>query len=98
MHILCHGCIHAISCRNVWNSAFSGMCPRYSNGTFMNPCPPLTLPPVILDPWYTEGNGLQYTYSVPHDIPGLVSLFESPAAFVSLLQQQMVRVSGSVKH
>ena len=39
------------------------------------------------------GNGLQYAYSVPHDVNGLRKLFKSDADYVSLLQQQMVNTS-----
>lgn len=41
---------------------------------------------LIIPQWYTEGDGLQWTFAVPHDLAGLVSLFPSPAAYVDLLQ------------
>ena len=69
------------------------MCPRFKNESFLLPCPPLDLPPILLCPYYTEGNGLQYTFSVPHDVAGLLSLYDKPADFVSLLQQQMANTS-----
>ena len=60
--------------------------------------PPLPFPPpphfsLLSDPWFTEGNGLQYTYSVPHDVDGLRKMFGSDAAYVSLLQQQMANTT-----
>ncbi|MDO4211359.1 MAG: GH92 family glycosyl hydrolase [Bacteroidales bacterium] len=36
---------------------------------------------------YTEGNAWQYTWLVPHDVHGLVSLFVSEKAFVSKLDR-----------
>ena len=57
--------------------------------------PPPRRLPTATDNYYTEGNGLQYTYSVPHDVDGLRKLFASDAAYVSLLQQQMVSSARS---
>lgn len=34
---------------------------------------------------YTEGNAWQYTFLVPHDVKGLIKLFESDKAFMSKL-------------
>ena len=39
---------------------------------------------------YTEGNAWQYTWLVPHDVPGLVSLFGSEERFVSKLDSLFV--------
>lgn len=44
---------------------------------------------------YTEGNAWQYTWLVPHDIPGLVKLFGSEKSFVSKLDSLFV-VSGDL--
>ena len=86
--------------RNVWNPVpnpsgpnSGGMCPRWANGTFLNPCPALDQPPILDNKYYDEGDGLQYTFSVPHDVPGLISLFPSPAAYISLLQQMMTNTT-----
>ena len=68
------------------------MCPRFANGTFP-PCPPLDLPPILLNKWYTEGDGLQWTFSVPHNVSALIGLFPSPQAYVDLLQGMMVNTS-----
>ncbi len=54
----------SLNYRNIWYPQYTGMCPRYANGSFMDPCPPLALPPILLDPYYTEGNGLQYVGAV----------------------------------
>ena len=39
---------------------------------------------------YTEGNAWQYTWLVPHDVPGLINLFGSDAAFVQKLDSLFV--------
>ena len=78
--------------RNVFSASAGAMCPRFANGTFPT-CPALDLPPILLNQWYTEGDGLQWTFSVPHDIDGLVSLFPSPAAYVALLDGMMGNTS-----
>ncbi|TPG61740.1 GH92 family glycosyl hydrolase [Hymenobacter nivis] len=44
---------------------------------------------------YTEGNAWQYTWLVPHDVPGLIGLFGSDAAFVQKLDSLFV-VQGSL--
>ena len=77
---------------NIWNPSPGAMCPRFANGTFP-PCPELWLPPCLLNDYYTEGDGLQYTWSVPHDLDGLRRLFPSDAAYTSLLQQMMVNTT-----
>ena len=68
------------------------MCPRFANGSFPA-CPPLDLPPILLNKWYTEGDGLQWTFSVPHNVSALIQLFPSPAAYVDLLQGMLVNTS-----
>jgi putative alpha-1,2-mannosidase len=78
--------------RNVFNAGAGGMCPRFRNGTWPA-CPPLDLPPILLNKWYTEGDGLQWTFAVPHDVPGLVALFPSPAAYVGALLGVMTNTS-----
>jgi predicted alpha-1,2-mannosidase len=77
------------SYRNVWDAQAGAMCPRYKNGTFPT-CPPLDLPPILLNEYYTEGDGLQYTWSVPHDTAGLLELFPSAANYTALLSTLMV--------
>jgi predicted alpha-1,2-mannosidase len=36
---------------------------------------------------YTEANAWQYTFGVPHDVPGLIKLYGGPKAFESKLDQ-----------
>ncbi|WP_375417715.1 GH92 family glycosyl hydrolase [uncultured Hymenobacter sp.] len=44
---------------------------------------------------YTEGNAWQYTWLVPHDVPGLIGLFGSDAAFVQKLDSLFI-IKGSL--
>ena len=44
---------------------------------------------------YTEGNAWQYTWLVPHDVPGLIKLFGSEAAFTQKLDSLFI-VQGSL--
>jgi predicted alpha-1,2-mannosidase len=39
---------------------------------------------------YTEGNAWQYTWLVPHDVPGLIKLFGSDAAFTQKLDSLFI--------
>jgi putative alpha-1,2-mannosidase len=82
----------SLSYKNIWNSDVGGMCPRLANGSWPD-CPPLDLPPILLNEYYTEGDGAQYTFFVSHDIDGLRKLFPSDAAYVSLLQQIFLNTS-----
>ncbi|HET9505350.1 MAG TPA: GH92 family glycosyl hydrolase [Hymenobacter sp.] len=44
---------------------------------------------------YTEGNAWQYTWLVPHDVPGLIKLFGSDAAFTQKLDS-LFMVKGNL--
>ncbi len=44
---------------------------------------------------YTEGNAWQYTWLVPHDVPGLIQLFGSDAAFTQKLDSLFI-VQGNL--
>ncbi|UOQ81288.1 GH92 family glycosyl hydrolase [Hymenobacter sp. 5414T-23] len=44
---------------------------------------------------YTEGNAWQYTWLVPHDVPGLIRLFGSDTAFTQKLDSLFI-VQGSL--
>ena len=74
--------------KNVFNPSPGAICPRFRNGSWPE-CPPLDLPPILLNKYYTEGDGLQWTFSVPHDVDGLVALFPTPGDYIELLQQMM---------
>ena len=54
-----------------------------TDGTFREPFNPFFAEHRTND--YTEGNAWQYTFLVPHDVRGLISLFGSDKAFISKL-------------
>ena len=54
-----------------------------SDGKFREPFSPFKA--IHRQDDYTEGNGWQYTWLVPHDVPGLVKLFGSEKAFTTKL-------------
>ena len=58
------------------------------NGKFREPFDPIKVIHRADD--YTEGNAWQYTWLVPHDVKGLVSLFDSEEAFVTKLDSLFV--------
>ncbi|KAA6342330.1 hypothetical protein EZS27_009917 [termite gut metagenome] len=64
-----------------------------SDGKFRTPFNPFES--VHRDNDYTEGNAWQYTWLVPHDIPGLVSLFGSSEALIQKLDSLFI-VNGSL--
>lgn len=76
----------SMSYRAVWSPSGLGACPRWSNGTQWCPLESLSHP---FNPWYVEGDTLQWTWFVPHDLPGLVGLFPSPDAFAAKLEGVM---------
>ena len=64
------------------------ICPRFINGSFA--CPNPFLPYFLFQEKYTEGNGAQYRWYVPHDPRGLLSLFPTAQDYVDTLQQFFV--------
>jgi predicted alpha-1,2-mannosidase len=67
------------------------MRPKDSSGAFRSPFDPMGLRD------YREGNAWQYTWLVPHDVPGLISLFGSEEAFISKLDSLFL-VKGELKN
>ena len=55
---------------HVWNNVTQFMCPRSCNGSFHCPASPFL--PYPLESGYTEGDGAQWQWFVPHDLPGLL--------------------------
>lgn len=64
--------------RNVWSHKRQFVCPKSVSGDLV--CP---RSPVGVEAWneFIEGDAWHYTYFVPHDPRGLVSLFPTPQAF-----------------
>lgn len=66
----------ALNYRNLFNEEYSLMCGRRQNGEWNLPFSPLK--------WggdFTEGNSLHYTWSVFHDVAGLIALMGGDDAF-----------------
>lgn len=73
--------------RNVWSGVSPDLmtvCNRYANGTF--DCPTWLDFPYPFNTAYTEADAEQNMWIVPHDLPGLVSLYSSPEAYATALQ------------
>ncbi len=70
----------SLNYRNLYNEAYKLMCGRCKDGTFEPNFSPLK--------WggnFTEGNSWHYTWSVFHDVQGLIGLMGGNEAFVSML-------------
>jgi len=65
--------------------------PKDSTGVFRTPFNPIGLTD------YREGNAWQYTWLVPHDVNGLISLFGSEEAFASKLDSLFL-AKGELKN
>jgi putative alpha-1,2-mannosidase len=78
--------------KNIFKNPNEGMCPRYANGSWPE-CPPLDLPPILLNNYYTEGDGAQYTFLVSHDLEGLHKLFQTDENYINLLQEIFLNTS-----
>ena len=61
--------------RNLFNPATGFLQPRNLDGSWLEPYDPLSMT------GWCEANGWQYTYYVPHDIPGLINLMGGNKAF-----------------
>ena len=59
-----------------------------SDGKFRTPFDPISAAHRVND--YTEGNAWQYTWLVPHDVPGLVKLFDSDKRFEEKLDSLFI--------
>ena len=69
---------------------------RSSKGTFREPFNPFEA--VHRDNDYTEGNAWQYTWLVPHDVPGLVGLFGSRERFIEKLDSLFIAEGALGEH
>lgn len=69
--------------RNYFDSTIRFVRPRLSNGSFKTPYDPFNSIHEKGD--FTEGNGWQYTWLVPQDVEGLISLMGGDDAFTKKL-------------
>lgn len=77
--------------KNLFDSRTRFLRPRLANGTWLDPFDPLAKEGSGYwsgsgGPGYVEGNAWNYTWFVPHDIPGLIELFDGPEKFTAKLQ------------
>ncbi|PYD46697.1 sugar hydrolase [Novacetimonas pomaceti] len=70
--------------RNVWDPKTGFMRARLSNGEFHEPFDPAA---AAYGSDYTEGNAWQYLWSVPQDVPGLITTLGGNAKFVTRLDE-----------
>ncbi len=76
--------------RNLFDSGAMFMRPRRRDGSWLTPFDPYATEGSGSwkgsgGPGYVEGNAWQYTWFVPHDVPGLISLFGGPSPFARKL-------------
>ena len=60
--------------------------PKSPDGTFYEPFDPLLGADFEPNPGFHEGNAWNYTFAVPHDVPGLIKLMGGNKKFVQKLQ------------
>ncbi|MDR0660398.1 MAG: GH92 family glycosyl hydrolase [Prevotellaceae bacterium] len=60
--------------------------PTLSDGTFYSPFDPILGANFEPNPGFHEGNAWNYTFAVPHDIPGLIKLMGGTKIFTEKLQ------------
>lgn len=60
--------------------------PRLPDGTFLSPFDPLQGANFEPNPGFHEGNAWNYTFAVPHDVPGLIRMHGGNRKFTEKLQ------------
>jgi predicted alpha-1,2-mannosidase len=75
----------AANYRNLFDASTGFMRPRLADGSWKTPFSPSQVERERHD--YTEGNAWQYSWSVMHDVRGLMTLMGGPAPFVKRLDE-----------
>jgi predicted alpha-1,2-mannosidase len=75
--------------RNVWDPAAGWMRPRRLDGSWYEPFAPVT--EGFAAKGFVESASAVYSFYVPHDLPGLASLFGGPAAAADRLEDNFRR-------
>jgi len=71
---------------NLWRPDKLAFCPRRPDGGWVEPFDPSTcVKPSWLDPYFYEGTSRQWSWSVLHDIAGLIARMGGPSGFVAQL-------------
>lgn len=76
---------------NLFDKTSGFMRGKNSDGNWITPFSPLYVK--HRDSEYTEGNAWQYTWSVPHDIDGLIALYGGPVPFEQKLDSLFTMAS-----
>jgi predicted alpha-1,2-mannosidase len=72
----------ALNYTNVFDTQKGWVCGRFTDGTFTDEFEPFKQMPYI-----TEGTPEQYSFYVPHDVPGLIDLVGGKTVFLQKLQK-----------
>lgn len=76
----------ALGYKNYYSPEFGTLRPKLEDGTFYSPFDPKQGANFEENPGFHEGSAWNYTFYVPHDIPGLVKLMGGKRKFVDKLQ------------
>ncbi|MDB4920681.1 GH92 family glycosyl hydrolase [Mucilaginibacter sp.] len=76
--------------KNYFDASIKFMRPKLSDGSWKTPYDPL-----ISNKDFTEGNGWQYTWLVPQDVEGLITLMGGDKAFCDKLDE-LFKATGSM--
>lgn len=72
--------------KNYYDKEFGTFRPKLADGTFYSPFNPRQGENFEPNPGFHEGSAWNYTFYVPHDIPGLTKLMGGKKAFIDKLQ------------
>ncbi|NDV95776.1 glycoside hydrolase family 92 protein [Dysgonomonas sp. 521] len=72
--------------KHYYSKEYGTFRPILPNGEFLTPFNPLQGADFEPNPGFHEGNAWNYTFAVPHDIPGLMKLMGGKKSFVDKLQ------------
>lgn len=72
--------------KHYYSKEYGTFRPILPDGTFLTPFDPLQGANFEPNPGFHEGNAWNYTFAVPHDIPGLIKLMGGEKKFVNKLQ------------
>ncbi|MFO7447493.1 MAG: GH92 family glycosyl hydrolase [Ignavibacteriaceae bacterium] len=81
--------------KNLFDSTSKFIRPKFKNGQWMEPFDPLAIEGSGDWQWsggpgYVEGNAWNYTWFVPHDIPGLIKVFGGEKQFTDKLYESFI--------
>jgi predicted alpha-1,2-mannosidase len=83
--------------RNVYHTETGFMSPRMADGSWVEPFDPTLSGGVGARMYFAENNAWIWTFSVQHDIPGLINLMEGNDAFTGRLDALFNEPSGVAK-